>query len=42
MIPITNFDFLVGKWSVLNKRLKERMKGATEWIEFTAEMETKN
>lgn len=41
MIPITNFDFLVGKWSVLNKRLKERMKGATEWIEFTAEMETK-
>lgn len=41
MIPITNFDFLVGKWSVLNKRLKERMKGATEWVEFTAEMETK-
>jgi len=41
MIAITNFDFLVGKWSVLNKRLKERLKGCNEWVEFTAEMETK-
>jgi len=41
MIEIKNFDFLIGKWTVLNKRLKERLKNSTEWIEFTAEMETK-
>ena len=41
MIEIKNFDFLIGKWTVLNKRLKERLKNSTEWIEFTGEMETK-
>ncbi len=41
MIPIHNFDFLVGKSTVLNRRLKERLTGCDEWIEFTAEMETK-
>jgi len=41
MIEIQNFDFLIGKWTVLNKRLKERLKNSIEWIEFPAEMETK-
>lgn len=41
MIAIQNFDFLIGKWTVLNKRLNERLKNSTEWIEFSAEMETK-
>ena len=41
MIAIHNFDFLIGEWSVLNRRLKERLNGCNEWIEFTAEMETK-
>jgi len=36
-----DFEFLIGKWTVLNKRLKERLKSNTEWIEFIAEMETK-
>lgn len=40
-VEIQNFDFLVGKWSVLNKRLKERLKGSNEWTEFPAEMESK-
>lgn len=41
MIEVNNFDFLVGKWSVLNRRLKERLTNCDEWIEFHAEMETK-
>ncbi len=41
MIAIENFDFLIGKWLVLNRQLKERLNNSTEWIEFTAEMETK-
>ncbi|NER15061.1 hypothetical protein GWK08_16525 [Leptobacterium flavescens] len=42
VIEIRDFNFLLGKWSVLNKRLKERLSDCTEWIEFTAEMETKS
>ena len=41
MIEIQNFDFLIGKWSVLNKRLNERLTGCQEWTEFIAEMECK-
>ncbi len=41
MIDIQNFDFLIGKWNVLNKRLKERLNNSNEWIEFPAQMETK-
>ncbi|MFZ1807988.1 MAG: hypothetical protein WAU36_12225 [Cyclobacteriaceae bacterium] len=41
IIEIENFDFLIGNWNVLNKRLSERLKGSDEWIEFSAEMETK-
>jgi len=40
-IAINDFNFLVGKWKVLNRRLKERLKGCEEWVEFEAEMETK-
>ncbi len=42
MINIQNFDFLIGKWSVLNRRLKDRLTNCDEWIEFQAEMETKS
>jgi NIPSNAP len=31
-----DFDFLAGRWSVHNKRLKERLVGSTEWLEFEA------
>lgn len=31
-----DFDFLVGQWKVHNRRLRERLKGSTEWIEFEA------
>lgn len=42
MIKINDFNFLIGKWSVVNRRLKERMKQCDEWIEFEAHMETKS
>ena len=42
MVEIHNFNFLIGKWSVLNRRLKERLNSCDEWIEFHAEMETKS
>nr|WP_321236849.1 hypothetical protein [uncultured Psychroserpens sp.] len=41
MVKIQDFNFLIGKWTVLNKKLKERLANSNEWIEFHAEMETK-
>ncbi len=41
MIDIHNFSFLQGKWSVLNRRLKDRLTNCDEWVTFQAEMETK-
>ena len=41
MVEIQNFDFLIGKWSIVNKKLKERLKNSDEWIEFPAQMESK-
>lgn len=29
-----DFDFLVGRWRVHHKRLKERLAGSHEWVEF--------
>ena len=30
----TDFDFLVGRWQVRHRRLKERLAGSTEWETF--------
>jgi hypothetical protein len=30
----TDFDFLMGRWTVQHRRLRERLKGSTEWEEF--------
>ncbi len=32
--PPHDFDFLVGRWNVHHRRLKERLAGSHEWIEF--------
>jgi len=32
--PTRDFDFLFGSWRVRHRRLKARLKGSTEWIEF--------
>ncbi len=29
-----DFDFLIGSWTVRNRRLTERLKGCTDWEEF--------
>lgn len=33
-----DFDFLVGDWRVLNRRLVEPLSGREEWTEFPAEL----
>jgi hypothetical protein len=30
-----DFDFIAGEWRARHRRLKERLAGSTEWIEFT-------
>ncbi len=29
-----DFDFFEGKWNLHNKKLKTRLNGCSEWIEF--------
>ncbi len=29
-----DFDFLIGRWNVLHRRLRERLKGSSSWEEF--------
>ncbi|HTF22039.1 MAG TPA: hypothetical protein VK658_28355 [Chryseolinea sp.] len=31
-----DFDFLVGSWQIENKKLKSRLAGSNEWLEFQA------
>jgi hypothetical protein len=37
----TDFDFVLGDWSVRHRRLKQRLAGCTEWVEFDGEMSTR-
>ena len=34
-----DFDFFIGKWKLKNRKLKTRLNGCTEWIEFEATQE---
>lgn len=34
-----DFDFLVGKWNIHNRKLKSRLSNSKEWIEFDASQE---
>ena len=31
-----DFDFLMGRWTVHNRKLKARLQGSREWLEFPA------
>ena len=33
-IPPDDFDFIIGDWRVRHRRLKTRLAGCDEWIEF--------
>lgn len=37
----TDFDFLIGSWKIHHRRLKERLKGCTEWEEFEGTVEVR-
>jgi len=34
-----DFDFLVGKWNIHNKKLKSRLNNSNDWVEFEATYE---
>jgi hypothetical protein len=34
-----DFDFLFGHWTIMNRRLKERLKDCSEWEQFEAKYE---
>src|SRR6185503_13145071 len=36
-----DFDFLVGDWRVHHRRLKARLAGSTEWLEFEGTQSTR-
>lgn len=35
-----DFDFIIGHWRVMHRRLKERLAGCDHWIEFEGSSET--
>ena len=37
----TDFDFVLGDWNVKHRRLKERLAGCQDWVEFDGEMSTR-
>lgn len=32
----TDFDFIIGSWTIHNRRLREPLQGANDWYEFAA------
>lgn len=37
----TDFDFVFGDWVVRHRRLKERLAGCKDWVEFDGDMSTR-
>ena len=35
-----DFDFIIGDWTVEHSRLKERLTGCQEWVDFSGESST--
>lgn len=38
----TDFDFVLGDWRVRHRRLRERLCGCDDWVEFDGEMSTQH
>ena len=32
--PSADFDFIIGRWRVMHRRLRERLTGCSDWAEF--------
>ena len=39
--PPSDFDFAVGDWTVVHRRLAARLQGCTDWVEFPGTMSTR-
>ncbi|WP_202840996.1 hypothetical protein [Luteimonas saliphila] len=39
--PPQDFNFAVGDWRVKHRRLRDRLAGCTDWVEFDGEMSTR-
>ena len=37
-----DFDFIVGRWNVHHRRLRERLKGCADWDEFDGTTEDRS
>lgn len=37
-----DFDFIIGEWTVEHSRLKERLTGCQDWVNFSGESTTRN
>lgn len=37
-----DFDFIVGRWNIHHRRLRERLKGCTDWDEFDGTTEDRS
>lgn len=37
----SDFDFVIGDWTVRHRRLKERLAGCDDWVEFVGTMSTR-
>jgi hypothetical protein len=35
-----DFDFFIGEWKIINKKLKSRLKNCEDWQEFDATQDT--
>lgn len=36
-----DFDFIIGSWTVMHRRLKERLTGCQAWVDFSGESTTR-
>ncbi len=40
-MPPSDFDFIIGEWRVLHRRLNSRLQGSNEWTEFRGTSSTR-
>lgn len=38
----SGFDFLIGKWDVRHRKLRKRLSGSSDWIEFPGKLDVRS